>query len=190
MPAPVAAAAVPLLAKAGAFAKSMLLGKKALAGAKAAGLMGPALKGAKFGRFASQALGANKGEVAMRVIPDIGFGIMGGAMAPGDLGDKIIAGTTQAAGGILGGVGAGGAAKAMGMGSTGQLIADQLGSVAGDFASIPVADGLMRVKGGGTTPYEKQAAAADAAYRQQIEQELMAKYGLGGNPVLAANGLI
>ena len=31
----------------------------------------------------------------------------------------------------------------------------------------------------------RQAAEADAAYRQQIEQELMAKYGLGGNPVLA-----
>ena len=125
----------------------------------------------------------------MRVIPDIGFGIMGGAMTPGDLGDKIIAGTTQAAGGI-GGVGGIAAAKALGMGSTGQLIADQLGSVAGDFASIPVADAAMRIKGGGTDALRKQAAEADAAYRQQIEQELIAKYGLGGNPVLAANGLI
>ena len=169
---------------------AILKGGTAAKTAAAATTAAKAGKLAKIGRFASQALGANKGEVAMRVIPDIGFGIMGGAMTPGDLGDKLIAGTAQAAGGILGGVGAGAAAKAAGMGSTGQLIADQLGSVAGDFASIPVADAAMRIKGGGSTPYERQAAEADAAYRKQIEQELMAKYGLGGNPVLAANGLI
>ena len=184
--------AIPMLGKALGFGKIMLGGKKALAAAKAAGHLGRGTmaNAMKARRFAGGLIGKTPGDIGLRVGPDIAFGIMGGAMTPGDLGDKIIAGGAQAAGGLVGGIGAGGIAKKLGAPNAGVLLADQVGSIAGDFASIPVADAAMRIKGGGTTPYEKQAAQADAAYRQQIEQELMAKYGLGGNPVLAANGLI
>ena len=36
----------------------------------------------------------------------------------------------------------------------------------------------LRMKGGGTTPYEKQSATADQQYKAQIEQEMMRKYGI------------
>ena len=55
-----------------------------------------ALKGS--GHFLKSNMGANAGEVALRVVPDIGFGVLAGVQTPGDLGDKLIAGGTQAAG--------------------------------------------------------------------------------------------
>lgn len=177
---PLIGAAIPALAKAGAFAKVMLGGKKALAAAKAAKfLTRPQLAGALKGkRFAGALIGNNPAEIAMRVGPDIGFGIMGGAMTPGDIGDKLIAGAAQAGGGLVGGIGAAGVTRKLGGGKMAQLAADQIGSVAGDFASMPVADAALKIKGGGTSSYEKQAMEQDAIYRAQIEQELMQKYGL------------
>ena len=64
------------------------------------------------GRMAGAALDALKwlfkgddaGQIALRVIPDVGFGVLEGALTPGDLGDKIIAGTGTALGGVTGGV--------------------------------------------------------------------------------------
>ena len=46
----------------------------------------------------------NAAEIAFRVVPDVGFGILEGAMTPGDLGDKILAGTGTAVGGVTGGI--------------------------------------------------------------------------------------
>ena len=38
-----------------------------------------------------------------------------------------------------------------------------------------VGDSILRIKGGGVTPYERQAMEADAEYRRQIEAELMSQ---------------
>ena len=64
-------------------------------------------------RFAGKALtdymgpgGVTPTNIATNFGPDLFFGAMQGAMTPGDLGDKLIAGTTTAVGGAMGGVGA------------------------------------------------------------------------------------
>jgi hypothetical protein len=46
----------------------------------------------------------SKGQIAGRLAPDAAFGGMSAVMTPGDLGDKLIAGSTQAIGGGLGGL--------------------------------------------------------------------------------------
>ena len=184
--------AIPLVAPAMAGLKALLakggLGAAAKVGAKGGLRMaGDALKGT--GKFLLNNAGSTKEAVAMRLAPDVAFGVLGGAMTPGDLGDKVIAGTAQAAGGALGGIGAGGLARKVGLGEGLQIGADMIGSYAGDMAGFKAGDALMRVKGGGVTPYERQAMEADAQYRAQLEQELLAKYGLGGDPFLRENGL-
>ena len=136
---------------------------KGLAGAaaKKGGLRmaGEALKGT--GKFFLNNMGRTKGEVAMRVAPDLFFGGMAGLNTPGDLGDKLIAGTTQAAGGVLGGVGGAGLARKVGLPQGAEFFADMAGSVAGDYAGMYTGDALMRAKGGGMTPYERLAAEGD-----------------------------
>ena len=113
-------------------------------------------------------------------------------MTLGDLGDKLIAGGTQAIGGAVGGIGAGGLARQMGAGGTTQFLADLAGSYGGDFAGMAVGDGLMRGKdrlfgGEGLTPYERQGREYEEQMRQQMEQEILAKYGM--DPFMATNGL-
>ena len=51
--------------------------------------------------------GDDAGQIALRVIPDVGFGVLEGAMTPGDLGDKIVAGSSTAVGSLAGGIGFG-----------------------------------------------------------------------------------
>ena len=154
-------------------------------------MAGDALK--KSGSFLMDNMGSNKTDVAMRVAPDLFFGGMAALNTPGDLGDKIIAGGTQAAGGLLGGVGAGGLARKMGAGAGGQLLADMGGSFLGDYAGMYTGDALMRAKGGGMTPYERLAAEGDAARQREIEERLMQAYGIAGHrpldPFFADNGL-
>ena len=175
-----------LLAKGGIGAAAKGLGGKAMA-SKGMRMAGDALKGT--GKFFLDNAGANKTEVAMRLAPDLAFGVLGGAMTPGDLGDKVIAGTAQAAGGALGGIGAAGLARKAGLNSGIQTLADMGGSIVGDQIGFQGGDALLRVKGGGMTPYEQQAMEADAQYRAQLEQQLLAKYGMGGDPFLYENGL-
>ena len=134
---------------------------------------------ADVGRFFVNNAGDTKTEVALRLAPDLAFGVLGGVMTPGDLGDKIIAGTTQAAGGALGGIGAAGLARKMGANPGIQTLVDMGGSIAGDFIGMNVGDSLMRVKGGGMTPYEKQYALQDEARKQQILDEFLMANGLG-----------
>ena len=159
-----------------------IAGAKALAskgGVKGATRMaGDALKNA--GGFIAKNAGANKAEVAMRLAPDVFFGTMAGVQTPGDLGDKLIAGTTQAAGGVLGGIGAAGAARSMGIGNAGQIMADMAGSVAGDYAGMYGGDAALRLKGGGTTPWEKVQQGADQDMRSEMERQILAQYGLAG----------
>ena len=140
-----------------------------------------ALKGS--GHFLKSNMGANAGEVALRVVPDIGFGVMAGMQTPGDLGDKLIAGGTQAAGGVLGGVALGGAAKKIGMGGAIQNLADMGGSVAGDFAGMAVGDNLSRGKdllmgGRGQTAWERMGEQEQSAYAEELKGQILAQYGL------------
>ena len=127
-------------------------------------------------------------EVGTSAIFDVGFGGLYGAMTPGDLGDKVIAGTTSALGGFGGSLG-----LRAGLGISGgipMMLTEGIGGVAGDFAAQPVADALLRMKGGGTTPWEKLQAQERALLEQQIlEQFLRGKGGYTQDPFLVQNGL-
>ena len=125
-----------------------------------------------------------KGELAtalgFRVVPDAIGGVMIGASTPGDLGDKIIAGTTDTAFGVLGGVGLSGAARPLTRGSQlGSITTDLIGSYAGFNAAMPVSESLLKAKdklqgGEGLSPYEK----LDDQRRKEIELDLLNRLGL------------
>ena len=111
---------------------------------------------------------------------DILFGGLAAAQTPGDLGDKLIAGGTQAIGGGLGGVGL----TAL-TGNTGKyrLLTDTLGSVGGDFAGMAVGDNAMRLKdslggGKGQTPYERMGEEQQAELAKELRQQILTQYGL------------
>ena len=203
-----AAPAVGAMGKLGLALKGLFGVGKAAGAAKATqlaipGLMGKAATGGKLAgikRFAGKALadymgpgGVTPTNIATNFGPDIFFGAMQGAMTPGDLGDKLIAGTTTAVGGALGGVGAvsvlPGAKTNPGM----RMLAEFGGGYGGDMMGQMVGDGLLRAKGGGTTPWEKLQQEGDQQYRQQLEREILAKYGIGGYNVpdlfMSENGL-
>ena len=147
-----------------------------------------------FGRFAFDALkhtgkflltnaGSSKGEVAMRLVPDIGFGILAGVQTPGDLGDKLIAGGASALGGSVGGLATAGALKGLRMPGAVQNLGDLAGSVAGDYAGMMVGDTIQRGKdrlmgGQGQTAWERMGQAQQADYAQQLEQQILAQYGI------------
>ena len=56
-----------------------------------------------------------------------------------------------------------------------RLMGDMGGGIAGDMVGQSVGDSILRVKGGGMTPYEREAMLADAEYRRQIEAELISQ---------------
>ncbi len=133
------------------------------------GLMSPEGFAMNYGRPVTQDLG-------MALAPDLLFGGLTAAMTPGDVGDKLIAGAGTALGGAAGGVAARGVfGPKSGLGI---LTAELGGGMLGDMAGMGVSDTLLRAKGGGMTPYEKQAAEGDAAYRKQIEDQIKAQYGI------------
>ncbi len=174
---------------------------KGLAGGAAAkqlaipGLMGAAkglgtaggIKGAAVGgtRMAGNALGKlwqmsgrNTAERALRLGPDALFGTMAAVNTPGDFGDKLIAGGSQAIGSI--GLGLAGS-KLPGIRNTNwEAPVDMMGSVAGDFAGMYAGDAMLRAKGGGTTPWEKMQMEGTEKMRRELEQQIMAQYGLAG----------
>ena len=128
---------------------------------------------------------ANKGALAARLAPDVFFGGLAAVQTPGDLGDKLIAGGTQAIGGGLGGLTAArGLKKVMPGAGEGLLTAvDFGGSIAGDYAGMAAGDMMMRGKdrvmgGEGLNPYERMGAQQQDAYKAQIERDMMMKLGL------------
>ena len=147
-------------------------------------LAGQALKNS--GKFIISNMGNNAGEVALRVVPDLGFGVLAATQTPGDIGDKLIAGGSQALGGVLGGVGTVGALRKVPRlaDKTALLnLADMAGSIGGDFAGMAVGDNVMRGKdklmgGAGETPWERMSAEQQAQYAQQLEQQILSQYGL------------
>jgi len=192
-------AALPLLTKALAFGKGLVglgAGKAAavagaakahaagVAGRAAVGNLGSRMAGSKFVANASSLMPKTAAEWGMRVAPDAIFGTMAGAMTPGDLGDKIIAGTAATAGGALGGLGlrgaVGGLAPSMMKNPIVDITSEMIGGIGGDMAAQGVSDKILRVKGGGSTPYEKMAQQQ----QQKLEQDILRRYlsGKGGYP--------
>ena len=111
---------------------------------------------------------------------DAFFGGLAAAQTPGDLGDKLIAGASQAIGGGLGGVGLTAATGAKG--GTGLLL-DMVGSVGGDYAGMAVGDNLMRAKdqlsgGKGQTPFERMSAQEQEKFAAQLRNQILTEYGL------------
>ena len=201
---PPLAALLPFLGKAVGAAKG-LVGLKGAAGAATAikgiagnsaaktAIGGMRFAGPKLASFASNASGLmpkTGAEWGMRVAPDAIFGTMAGAMTPGDLGDKLIAGGAATAGGAFGGLALRGAVGGIAPGIMRNTVADisseMIGGVGGDMLAQGVADNILRVKGGGTTPYEKMANDQ----QKQLEQRILQQYlsGKGGYPM--SNGMV
>ena len=88
--------------------------------------------------------GMTKGQIAGRLAPDAVFGGMAALMTPGDIGDKLIAGSTQAIGGGLGGLALGRVAGKIN--PKFEFPADFAGSYGGDFAGMAVGDIYNEVK--------------------------------------------
>ena len=137
----------------------------------------------KSGKFLLNNAGSNSGEIAMRLVPDIGFGILAGAQTPGDLGDKLIAGGASAIGGSIGGITTAGALKGLRMPGAVQNLGDLAGSFAGDYAGMMVSDNVQRAKdrlmgGEGQTAWERMGAQQQAQYAQQLENQILAQYGI------------
>ncbi len=104
--------------------------------------------------------------------PDVAFGVMAGVQTPGDLTDKLIAGTGSAVGGALGGVGLTGV---IGVKNPGVKYAlDFGGSLIGDNLGMAAADEVLRMKNG-ATPWEQQQAAYEMQLRDEIKRELLAR---------------
>ena len=115
--------------------------------------------------------------LAMRLVPDAIGGTLVGATTPGDLGDKIVAGATDALGGAIGGIGLAGMTRRPG--NLGVAI-DMAGSLAGAYGSMPVSEQLLKMKdsmsgGKGQSPYEKLSEENRIA----IEQDLLTRLGFG-----------
>lgn len=127
----------------------------------------------------------NKGDIAMRLAPDVFFGGMAAMQTPGDIGDKMIAGGTQLVGGGLGGLALGRVGHRMGAGPGLETLLDMGGSVGGDFAGMAVGDMLQRSKdkmmgGEGQTAWERMGAQEQQAFADQIRQQtLMGLPGAG-----------
>lgn len=132
------------------------------------------------GKVGSNFVNASKemgpGQVAASLVPDLMFGGMYGAMTPGDLEDKLIAGAGSAIGGAAGGVG-----LRMGLGVKNPMLGlgvDMVGSIGGDIAGQSVSDQILRAKHGGLTPFEKQQMQAQQELENRIRQEVLREYGL------------
>jgi hypothetical protein len=186
MPAPLAI--FPALGKAGALAKTLFgLGarkaavdgaSKAIAGAAAKRFAGKELLEKLGNAVVGPELLADRGLLARRLGMDVAFAGFNAATMPGDIVDKGTTFVTDLGLSGLTGINAARGVKKLGGGQTAQEIADQVGSVAGAFSSMPATDALLRLKGGGMTPYEKQMQEQDAIYRAQLEEELRRQYGL------------
>ena len=191
------AQALPLLTKAGMYLKGLIgsgsIGKLATnPQALAAFSRGDKLRGAlgnmgstMAGRLGPIGFGSKEAvtNTALMFGPDAAFGVLSGAMTPGDLGDKVIAGGMTAAGGALGGAGLrtmyGGKNAAIQMGL------ELGGGVGGDMLGQGIADNLLRIKGGGSTPYEKMAADQQRELEEQILRRVLS--GKGGYPATNDN---
>ena len=186
------------------------MGAAAKLSAKGAlGKLGTKMAGGKLAKFGTNAMSMmpqTARELGTRVVPDAIFGTLAGVMTPGDLGDKLIAGTTATVGGAAGGLAARGVVGGLAPKALKPMLGkhknpayngmldiglEMGGGLTGDMAGQGVADALLRLKGGGTTPYEKMASEQ----QKELEQQILRNYlsGKGGYPTndyfLQENGL-
>ena len=120
-----------------------------------------------------------KGELALRLGQDALGGLMAAAYTPGDLGDKLIAGTASTIGGAAGGLALG---KLGGSGLIGTGL-DMAGSIGGDILASRVGEEVMKGKSylqgeGYMNPYEKLNAEQQQALAAAIQQDVLRQYGL------------
>ena len=120
-----------------------------------------------------------RGELALRLGQDALGGLMAAAYTPGDLGDKLIAGTASTIGGAAGGLALG---KLGGSGLIGTGL-DMAGSIGGDILASRVGEEVMKGKSylqgeGYMNPYEKLNAEQQQALAAAIQQDVMRQYGL------------
>ena len=146
-------------------------------------IAGNALKGLSGG--AKNLLFGNMGkkEIAKRLAFDAFFGGMSAVQTPGDLVDKLIAGGSTFAGGGLTGLAAGGIARSIPKLSKLEGAADLVGSFGGDYLGMMAGDQLQRGKdvlmgGQGRTAWERMSAEQQAQYAEELEQQIMAQYGI------------
>lgn len=146
-------------------------------------IAGNALKGLSGG--AKNLLFGNMGkkEIAQRLAFDAIFGGMAAVQTPGDLGDKLIAGGSTFAGGGLTGLAAGGIARRTPGLRKLEGAADLVGSFGGDYLGMMAGDQLQRGKdvlmgGQGRTAWERMSAEQQAQYAEELEQQIMAQYGI------------
>lgn len=124
-----------------------------------------------------------KGHIIGRLAPDAVFGGMAAFQTPGDVGDKLIAGGSSFVGGGLTGLAAGRMARRLPGGVHLEGPADMIGSFGGDYLGMMASDQIQRGKdslmgGQGLTAWERMSAEQQAQYAQQLEQQIMAQYGI------------
>jgi len=131
--------------------------------------------------------------LAYRLGPDAVMAGLNAGFTPGDPIDKGITFATDFALSGLGGLGAGRLTRELGGGQDSQMIADFMGSIAGGYSSLPASDALLRMKGGGLTPYEKMAMEQQELLEQQIREQVMREMGYtadsGTDPFMYELGL-
>ena len=137
------------------------------------------------GRMAGQAMnfltkGIGPGEMTARLSMDALGGLMAAAYTPGDLGDKLIAGTASTIGGaggglILGKLGAGNPMLGTAL--------DFAGSIGGDMAASVLGEQVMKGKSalqgeGFRSPYEKLSDKQQSELAQAVRADVLRQYGL------------
>ena len=115
----------------------------------------------------------SKGDLAMRLAPDIMFGGLEAAMTPGDLVDKGLAGAGSALGGSIGGLALG---KLGGRNQALATVLDMAGSIGGDMGGRMGAEQLQRGKdvlmgGKGETAYERLSTKDREALEKMIRDD-------------------
>ena len=135
----------------------------------------------RVGRFAGSLLkGVPREEMFVRLGTDALGGLMAAAYTPGDLGDKLIAGSAATIGGAAGGLALGK------LGGKNQLAAvglDMAGSIGGDMLLSRMGEEIMKGKSymqgeGYMSPYEKLGAEQQQALAAAIQQDVLRQYGL------------
>ena len=135
----------------------------------------------RVGRFAGSLLkGVPREEMFVRLGTDALGGLMAAAYTPGDLGDKLIAGSAATIGGAAGGLALGK------LGGKNQLAAvglDMAGSIGGDMIASRVGEEVMKGKSymqgeGYMSPYEKLGAEQQQALAAAIQQDMLRQYGM------------
>ena len=121
-----------------------------------------------------------KGEMAARLSMDALGGLMAAAYTPGDLGDKLIAGTASTLGGATGGLVLG---KLGGGNPMLGTALDFAGSIGGDMAASVIGEQVMKGKSalqgeGFRSPYQKLNDEQQKQLADAIRADVMRQYGM------------